>query len=144
MEMLVPIPLVISMGHLFRGGKRALVAFCAVLMASTIFLSGSRGGMIAFVLEIVLFAALTLVQRRNPRVALGLVALCVLVLAFLGFSRQRASSGPTRRPGSGHPLGYYEGLLENVFPPAGVGVGLGHFPNRLPQLPQLLYQSVRE
>ncbi len=85
MEMLVPIPLVISMGHLFRGGKRALVAFCAVLMASTIFLSGSRGGMIAFVLEIVLFAALTLARRKNPRAALGLVAVCVLVLAFLVF-----------------------------------------------------------
>ena len=85
MEMLVPFPLVVSMGHLLRGGKRALVAFCAVLMASTIFLSGSRGGMLSFVLEIVLFAALTLVQRRNPRVALGLVAVCVLVLAFLVF-----------------------------------------------------------
>ena len=85
MEMLVPIPLVISMGHLFRGGQRALVAFSAVLMASTIFLSGSRGGMIAFFLEIVLFAALTLVQRRNHRAALGLGAVCVLVLAFLIF-----------------------------------------------------------
>ena len=85
MEMLVPIPLVISMGHLFSGGKRALVAFGAVLMASTIFLSGSRGGMIAFVLEIVLFAALTLVQKKNPRAALALVAVCLLVLAFLVF-----------------------------------------------------------
>jgi len=85
MEMLVPLPLVVSMGHLFGGGKRALVAFCVVLMASTIFLSGSRGGMIAFVLEIVLFGAMTLMQRRNPRVALGLVALCVLALAFLVF-----------------------------------------------------------
>ena len=99
MEMLVPFPLVVSMGHLLRGGKRALVAFCAVLMASTIFLSGSRGGMLSFVLEMVVFAALTLVQRRNPRVALGMVAVCVLVLAFLVFRGQRASSGATRRPG---------------------------------------------
>ncbi|MGC2186758.1 MAG: O-antigen ligase family protein, partial [Terriglobales bacterium] len=85
MEMLVPIPLVVSMGHMFRGGKRALLGFCVVLMAGTIFLSGSRGGMIAFVLEIVFFGALTLMQRRNPRVAIGLVALCVLALAFLLF-----------------------------------------------------------
>ena len=60
--MLVPMPLVVSMGHLVRGGKRALIAFCAVLMASTIFLSSSRGEMIAFVLQITLFAALTLFQ----------------------------------------------------------------------------------
>ena len=85
MEMLVPVPLVVSMGHLLRGGKRALVAFCAVLMASTIFLSRSRGGMIAFVVQIVLFAALTLVQRRNTRVAIGLITLSTLVLGFLFF-----------------------------------------------------------
>ena len=83
MEMLVPFPLVVTMSHLVRGEKRALIAFCAVLMASTIFLCGSRGGMIAFVLQLVLFAALVLVQRRNPRVALGLVGMCVLVLCFL-------------------------------------------------------------
>src|ERR1700729_3101095 len=85
MEMLVPLPFVVSMGHLLRGGQRVLVAFCAVLMASTIFLSGSRGGMLAFVLEMVLFAALTLGKRRSPRIALGLTAVCVLILALLIF-----------------------------------------------------------
>src|SRR5260370_16273513 len=67
MEMLVPIPFVLTMGHLLKGGKRVLVGFCAVLMASTIFLSGSRGGMIALVLEMVLFAALTLAASPSPR-----------------------------------------------------------------------------
>jgi O-antigen ligase len=85
MEMLVPIPFVVSMGHLFRGGQRALVGSCAVLMAGTIFLSGSRGGMLAFALEMVLFAALTLGKRRSPRIALGSIAVCVLVLALLIF-----------------------------------------------------------
>ena len=85
MEMLVPIPFVLSMGHLLRGGKRALVGSCAVLMAATIFLSGSRGGMLAFALEMVLFAALTLGKRRSPRIALGTMAVCVLILALLIF-----------------------------------------------------------
>ena len=85
MEMLVPIPLVISMGHLLRGGKRVLVGSCAVLMACTIFLSGSRGGMLSFALEIVLFAALTFGKRRNPRVVLGTIAVCVFILALLTF-----------------------------------------------------------
>jgi O-antigen ligase len=85
MEMLVPLPFVVSMGHLLRGGQRVLVAFCAVLMASTIFLSGSRGGMLAFVLEMVLFAALTLGKRRSPRIALGSTAVCVFILALLIF-----------------------------------------------------------
>ena len=85
MEMLVPIPFVLSMGHLLKGGKRVLVGSCAVLMAGTIFLSGSRGGMLAFVLEMVLFAALTLGKRRSPRIALGSVAVCVFILALLIF-----------------------------------------------------------
>jgi O-antigen ligase len=85
MEMLVPIPFVLTMGHLLKGGKRVLVGFCAVLMASTIFLSGSRGGMIAFVLEMVLFAALTFANKRSPRAALGSVAVCVPILVLLTF-----------------------------------------------------------
>jgi O-antigen ligase len=85
MEMLVPIPLVLSMGHIFKAEKRALVGFCAVLMAATIFLSGSRGGMLAFVLEIVLFAALAFEKKRSLRVALGSMAVCVSILALLIF-----------------------------------------------------------
>jgi O-antigen ligase len=83
MEMLVPFPLVLSMGHIFHGGKRALVAFAAVLMASTIFLSGSRGGMLSFAFEVAVFGALALYQRRNSRVAVGLLAVCIFVLGLL-------------------------------------------------------------
>ena len=85
MEMLVPIPFVLSMGHLLRGGKRVLVGACAVLMAGTIFLSGSRGGMLAFILEVALFAALTFAKRRSPRLALGSMGVCILILALLIF-----------------------------------------------------------
>ena len=144
MEMLVPIPLVLSMGHLFRGGKRALVASCVVLMAGTIFLSGSRGGMIAFVLEIVLFGALTLMQRRNPRVAIGSGHAVCLGSGLPSFPGQGTSSGSAWRPGPRYPLEYHEGLLANVYSPAGFGMGLGNFSYRLPQLPQLLYESIRE
>ena len=85
MEMLVPIPFVLSMGHLLRGAKRVMIGSCAVLMATTIFLSGSRGGMLAFILEIVLFAALTFGKRQSPRIALGSMAVCVFILALLIF-----------------------------------------------------------
>src|SRR5215475_9725928 len=85
MEMLVPIPLVLSFGRVFKGGQRALVVFCTVLMASTLFLSGSRAGMIAFVVEVVAFAILTFRTRRKPRALLGITAICAGVLAFLVF-----------------------------------------------------------
>jgi O-antigen ligase len=128
MEMLVPFPLVVSMGHLLRGGKRALVAFCAVLMASTIFLSGSRGGMLSFVLEIVVFAALTLVQRRNPRVALGLISVCVLVLAFLVFLGKGQVLGRLGDLGPGMRLNVTKDCLRMFSHRPVWGWGLGTFP----------------
>jgi len=83
MEMLVPIPLVLSFGHVLRGGQRGLVVFCTVLMASTIFLSGSRGGMIAFAVELALFSTVAFGSERRTRALFGSVALCAAVLAFL-------------------------------------------------------------
>jgi O-antigen ligase len=132
MEMLVPVPLVVSMGHLFRGGKRALVAFCVVLMASTIFLSGSRGGMIAFVLEIVLFGALTLMQRRNPRVALGLITLCALALAFLVFLGKGQVLGRLGDLGPGIRLNITTDCLKMFSHRPVWGFGLGTFPTVYP------------
>ena len=85
MEMLVPFPLVIAMGRMLRGAQRVLVFFCAVLMATTIVLSGSRGGMISFAFEVLALTALTLYQKRNPRIALATFALCSGVLGFLLF-----------------------------------------------------------
>jgi O-antigen ligase len=132
MEMLVPFPLVVSMGHLQRGGKRALVAFSAILMASTIFLSGSRGGMLAFVVEIVVFAALTLVQRRNSRVALGLIAVCVLVLAFLVFLGKEQVLGRLGDLGPGIRLNITKDCLRMFSHRPVLGWGLGTFPTVYP------------
>ncbi len=132
MEMLVPFPLVVSMSHLLRGGKRALVAFCAVLMASTIFLSGSRGGMLSFVLEIVVFAALTLLQRRNPRVAVGMVAVCGLILAFLVFLGKGQVLGRLGDLGPGIRLNITKDCLRMFSHRPVWGWGLGTFPTVYP------------
>jgi O-antigen ligase len=132
MEMLVPFPLVVCMGHLLRGGKRALVAFCAVLMASTIFLSGSRGGMLSLVLEIVVFATLTLVQRRNPRVALGVAAVCVLVLVFLVFLGKVQVLGRLGNLGPDMRLKITKDCLRMFSHRPVLGWGLGTFPTVYP------------
>jgi O-antigen ligase len=132
MEMLVPFPLVASMGHLLSGGKRALVAFCAVLMASTIVLSGSRGGMLSLVLEIVVFATLTLVQRRNPRVALGVAAVCVLVLVFLVFLGKLQVLGRLGNLGPDMRLKITKDCLRMFSHRPVLGWGLGTFPTVYP------------
>jgi O-antigen ligase len=132
MEMLVPIPFVLSMGHLLRGGKRALVGACAVLMAGTIFLSGSRGGMIVFVLEIVLFAALTLGKRRSPRIALGSMAVCVLILALLIFLGKGQVLGRLGDLSSGNRLDITKDTLRMFSKRPVWGWGLGTFPTVYP------------
>jgi O-antigen ligase len=132
MEMLAPFPLVVSMGHLFRGGKRAIIAFSAILLASTIFLSSSRGGMLAFVVEIVVFAAVTLVQRKNPRVAVGLIAVCVLVLAFLIFLGKGQVLGRLGDLGPGIRLNMTKDCLRMFFHRPLWGWGLGTFPTVYP------------
>ena len=132
MEMLVPFPLVVALGHLLRGGKRALVAFCAVLMASTICLSGSRGGMIAFSLEMVRFAVFALIQRRNFRVALGLVLVSALVLAFLLFLRKGEVLGRLGHLAPGIRLDITKDCLKMFLHRPLLGWGLGTFPTVYP------------
>jgi hypothetical protein len=48
MEMLTPFPLVLAATHFTSGNRKIAAAGIAALMAASIFLSGSRGGMAAF------------------------------------------------------------------------------------------------
>ena len=87
MEMLTPIPLVISLMGGISGRSRALALSAAAVMASTIFLSGSRGGMAAFTIQIVLLATFLLKRRKNwtaPFALTGFLALSVILLVWLG------------------------------------------------------------
>jgi O-antigen ligase len=83
MEMLLPIPLTLSMSHLLLWEKRTLIGFCGALMASTIFLCGSRGGMIAFVLEMVLLAILTFGGGRRLPALVAYILLCISIVGFI-------------------------------------------------------------
>lgn len=86
MEMLTPIPLVVSLSGGVRGRSRVMALSAAAVMASTIFLSGSRGGMAAFAAQMFLLAAI-LLKRRNwtaPLALSGFLALSLILLLWLG------------------------------------------------------------
>ena len=83
MEMLAPIPLVLSLGSLFRGGKRALVAFAGIVMAGTIVLSQSRAGTASFLMQMGFLLVLLVGRKKNGRIAATLGAVCLMVLAFV-------------------------------------------------------------
>jgi O-antigen ligase len=132
MEMLTPIPFVLSMGHLLKGGKRALAGFCAALMATTIFLSGSRGGMIAFIFEAVLFGALAFGKRRSPRVALGSMAVCVFILALVFFLDKGQALSHLGDLAPGIRATITRDSLRMFFHRPVLGWGLGTFPTVYP------------
>jgi O-antigen ligase len=88
MEMLVPFPLVLAIASRAGRPSRAFFLFAALVMCSTIFLSESLGGMIAFVTEL---AVLTLILFRNRssayREILLIGVLCIALVAWLAWLR---------------------------------------------------------
>jgi O-antigen ligase len=82
MEMLVPIPIVLGLTSLTSGGRRALIVFAGIVMASTLVLSQSRAGTASFLAEMALLLGLILARRKNGHVAAVLGAVCLLVVAF--------------------------------------------------------------
>jgi len=83
MEMLVPIPLVFALTNYARGPRKRLAALAAAIMATTIFLSGSRGGMLAFTVEMCVLATILIKRRTTQRAAWALGVFMVIVVGLL-------------------------------------------------------------
>jgi O-antigen ligase len=82
MEMLFPVALVIALNRGVHRNWRWVPAFAAVLMASTIFLSGSRGGMIAFLMQMAVLGA-ALAWAKNRRSTWILLAVLIVIAALI-------------------------------------------------------------
>jgi O-antigen ligase len=82
MEMLVPIPLVLSLTHMAHKKERLAAAAAAAIMAGTIFLSGSRGGMLALLVELMVLAVILVRQQKGMRLALATGAFLAILIAL--------------------------------------------------------------
>ena len=82
MEMLTPIPFAIALTSRVSRYHQVLWIIAGVLMAATIFLSGSRGGMVALLVEMIFFIGIFLL-RRNWRMAWPALAICLAIAAFV-------------------------------------------------------------
>jgi O-antigen ligase len=83
MELLVPIPLVIAVSHLAHEKTRVAAGIAAAVMVGTIFLSGSRGGMLAIFVELATLGVLLSRQKKGVRIALGVTAFAVVLTGLL-------------------------------------------------------------
>jgi len=82
MEMLAPVPLVFSLTRYAHGARKTLAAVSAAMMAGTIFLSGSRGGMAAFMVQMTVLAVIVATQKKHKS-AFAQVIFWVIVCAVL-------------------------------------------------------------
>ena len=145
MEVLAPIPLVISLSSDVRVSRRALAAVAAAIMTSTIFLSGSRGGMAAFVAQVGLLIGLLIKRRKRWKVAFALgpfLAISFGLLAWLGggeLAERVASihSGTRTEASAGTRLTIDRDALKIFAEKPLLGWGLGVFPEIYPQFGSL-------
>ncbi len=140
MEMLVPVLLILSLTRLAPPKVRAAAAASAAVMVGTIFLSGSRGGMLSIVVELVILAALLVKQKRGLRTAIGIGVFMIIVIGLLVWiggpelSKRIATAGPGHSELSGDIRAYInrDGLRMFLKKPV-LGWGLGAFPIVYPQ-----------
>jgi O-antigen ligase len=145
MEMLTPIPLVISCAGGVRGPRKVLAALAAAVMASTIFLSGSRGGMAAFAAQMALLATFLITRRKKWKATFALGAFLVIALgslAWLGgaelMERMASIHDATRAELSGGTrLTIDRDALKMFAQKPLLGWGLGVFPEVYPQFSSL-------
>jgi len=140
MEMLVPIPLIVSLTRLAPPRIRAVAAAATAVMVGTIFLSGSRGGMLAIVAELIILAALLVKQKRSLRTAIGIgvfLAIVAGLLVWIGggeLSKRIATASPGHSELSSDIRTYInrDGLRMFLKKPV-LGWGLGTFPIVYPE-----------
>src|SRR5882672_9621982 len=141
MEMLVPIPLVFSLTRGARGPRKIMAGIAAALMAGTIFLSGSRGGMLAFVVQMGVLAVVVVWGQKSRKTTLALATFLVIgvgLVLWLGGSelakRLATIHADTKTELSGGTrLDIDRDALRMFAHKPILGWGLGTFPDVYPQ-----------
>jgi O-antigen ligase len=142
MEMLTPFPLVLAATHFTSGNRKIAVAGIAALMAASIFLSGSRGGMASFVAQMVVLGVLLVRKRqgtwRQPLMLGAFLALVIVFLVWLGgneLTRRLASihSDAREEVSGGVRLTIDRDCLRMLVKKPFIGWGLGTFPIVYPE-----------
>ena len=85
MELLIPIPLVLALSRFVEDKQRIAAGIAAAVMVCTVFLSGSRGGMLAVVVELLIFAIVLFRRQKRIQVAIGAAAFLVVVVGLLAW-----------------------------------------------------------
>jgi O-antigen ligase len=141
MEMLTPVALVLVLSPRVQRRQKVIAGLAAAMMASTIFLCGSRGGMFAFAVQIAVLAAFLVSRHKSGKETLTLAAFMVVSIAILvwlggGELVNRLSSVPGDARielSGGTRLSIDRDCLTMFLHRPLTGWGLGVFPEMYPQ-----------
>ena len=81
MELLTPFPLLLALSPRFEPLQRSLFGFMAVICGASVFMSGSRGGSLAFLAQCLFLSLMTLTRRRKHTLQIGIL---VFIIAVVG------------------------------------------------------------
>ena len=85
MELLAPIALVFALSRLAEDRHRIAAAVAAAIMISTLFLSGSRGGMLAMVAELTVLGVFLFRHKRKLKMTIGVGAFAIILVGLLSW-----------------------------------------------------------
>lgn len=139
MEMLVPIPLIFAITDRLRRPVRAFFLFAAIVMSSSIFLSQSLGGIIAFAAQLVVLTTILLRNKRSYREILLLGLICLVLTTWLIWVRpvglmERLTRllNPIADAGTTGRIAIVKDSLKMISQRPLLGWGLGTFPHVYP------------
>ena len=138
MEMLTPIPLILAMTERWQKAQRTLLGFAALVMAGTIFMSKSGGGILAFMVQMAFFGTILAVRQRSRAQMLLLLFFGLLLVIWLTtFSPGGIGEGIAKLGGAGKNgrVLITKDSLKLIAQRPLLGWGLGTFP--------VVYPSVR-
>lgn len=141
MELLIPIPLVLSLSRLASDKERIAAGIAAALMVGTVFLSGSRGGMLAMLVELCVLGAILFRHRRGVRTVMSVGIFAVVLVSLLTWlggkelsTRVTSISAESRTEISGGMrLSIDRDTIRMFRTKPVLGWGLGTFPTVYPQ-----------
>jgi O-antigen ligase len=137
MELLIPFPLLLALRWNLARAQAALYALMSFIMAASVFLCESRGGMIVVTLQIAVIGALWLRSTRSDRMLwlIPAAAVFAIFIFWLGASRLQQNLSTFRHPGVSVStrLEIAKDTLRMAAAKPWLGWGLGSFPVVYPE-----------
>ena len=135
MEMLMPFGLVISISLSVPPSLRLLSSFGSLVMLASIFASGSRGGILAVIIALIVFVFYYWRHERTSMAVRTTIVAAVLSLVFIGFfSYERVASRSVMEATDSIRLQIARDSLRLVADHPLLGSGLGTFTAVYPQV----------